>query len=319
MGQARRYLPLQRGFVYFYGHGNNGIDYYTHERYGVPSMFRGNERTSADRGTYATDLFEREAIQFITGSGEQPWFLYLCFNAPHGASSFGDNPSDPKSRAGVQAPEKYLAKYADSPVPEKLRPYYAAVTCMDDALGRILQTIADRKQDANTLVVFQSDNGGSGNGGNAPLKGAKSTLWEGGLRVPCVARWPARIAAGRTSDEFLTTLELFPTLAAIAGAKLPEGLVLDGYDMLSVWQGESASPRKEMFWEFRGEKAARIGSLKWIDSSKAKGLYDLAVDPGEKDDLTATQPAIATNMKSRWEVWRKELEAAEPRGPFRDY
>ena len=109
MGQARRYLPLQRGFDFFYGHGNNGIDYYTHERYGIHSMFAGNERTKADQGTYATDLFQREAIKFIAESGQQPWFLYLCFNAPHGASSFGPDADNPKSRTGVQAPEKYLA------------------------------------------------------------------------------------------------------------------------------------------------------------------------------------------------------------------
>ncbi len=327
MGQARRYLPLQRGFDIFYGHGNNGIDYYTHERYGVHSMFRGNERTAADQGTYATDLFEREAIKFIrhvgsAGSAEpdrQPWFLYLCFNAPHGASSFGPDATNPKSRAGVQAPEKYLAMYADSSVPEKLRPYYAAVTCMDEAIGRVLDAVRKQKQEENTLVAFQSDNGGSGNGGNAPLKGAKSTLWEGGLRVPCIARWRGTIPAGRTSDELLTTLELFPTLAAIAGAELPKGVVPDGYDMLPVLQGKSPSPRKEMFWEFRGERAARVGSYKWIDSAKAKGLYNLSSDPGEKNDLSQSKPQIAADIHARWTAWRKQMEATEPRGPFRDY
>src|SRR5687767_4050578 len=88
MGQAKRYLPLQRGFDFFYGHGNNGIDYYTHERYGVHSLFEGNTRTEKDRGTYATELFKREAVRFVNaapaGPAGQPWFLYLCFNAPHG-------------------------------------------------------------------------------------------------------------------------------------------------------------------------------------------------------------------------------------------
>ncbi|MCI0360811.1 MAG: sulfatase-like hydrolase/transferase [Planctomycetaceae bacterium] len=319
MGQARRFLPLARGFDFFYGHGNNGIDYYTHERYGIHSMFCGNERTKADQGIYATDLFEREAVQFIRSGGGEPWFLYMCFNAPHGASSFGPDADNPRSRAGVQAPEKFLAMYADSSVPEKLRPYYAAVTCMDEAIGRVLKTIRDLGQESSTLVIFHTDNGGSGNGGNAPLAGGKSTLWEGGLRVPCLARWPGQIPAGRVSDEFLTTLELFPTLAAAAGAKPPEGVILDGYDMLRVLQGKAASPRREMFWEFRGQKAARIGSYKWIDSAKAKGLFDLASDPGETHDLTAARPDIAADMQTRWAAWRKEMDAAEPRGPFRDY
>src|SRR5687768_4552413 len=147
MGQARRYLPLQRGFDFFYGHGNNGIGYYTHERYGIHSMFRGNERTKEDQGTYATDLFKREALRFIRESSEKPWFLYLCFNAPHGASSFGQDADTPRSRAGVQAPEEFLKLYVDTEVPERLRPYYAAVSCMDAAIGRVLKAIRERGKD----------------------------------------------------------------------------------------------------------------------------------------------------------------------------
>jgi arylsulfatase A-like enzyme len=321
MGQARRFLPLQRGFDFFYGHGNNGIDYYTHERYGIHSLFRGNERTKNDQGTYATDLFRREAWRFIHESDEQPWFLYLCFNAPHGASSFGDDSINPNSRTGVQAPEEYIAKYADADLPANLKRYYAAVTCMDDAIGEIVELIRKQGQENNTLILFQSDNGGSGNGGNAPLKGSKSTLWEGGLRVPFLAHWPGKIPAGRVSDELLTTLELLPTLAAAAGAgaKLPEGVTLDGYNMLPVLSGESPSPRKEMFWEFRGQKAARVGNYKWIESERANGLYDLSTDLGEKNDLTAAMPDLAADISTRWSNWRKLMDAADPRGPFRNY
>jgi arylsulfatase A-like enzyme len=319
MGQAKRYLPLQRGFDFFYGHGNNGIDYYTHERYGIHSMFADNARTKADQGTYATDLFQREALRFINGSKEQPWFLYLCFNAPHGASSFGSDEKNPKSRSGVQAPDEYIVKYRDAKLPENLKRYYAAVTCMDDAIGEVLALIRDRGEEQNTLVIFQSDNGGSGNGGNAPLRGQKSTLWEGGLRVPFIARWPASIPAGRVSDEFLTTLELLPTLAVAARTHPPAGIALDGYDMLPTLADSAPSPRKEMFWEFRGQKAARIGNYKWLDSEQRRELFDLASDVGEKNDLSAKQPNIAADIASRWTAWRKAIDEAEPRGPFRDY
>jgi arylsulfatase A-like enzyme len=319
MGQARRYLPLQRGFDFFYGHGNNGIDYYTHERYGIHSMFAGNARTKADQGTYATDLFKREALRFIRETGNQPWFLYLCFNAPHGASSFGPDEKNPKSRSGVQAPENYVAKYADAKLPENLKRYYAAVTCMDDAIGAVLALIHELKQDDNTLVIFQGDNGGSGNGGNAPLHGQKSTLWEGGLRVPFVARWPGKIPAGRVSDEFLTTLELMPTLATAAGAQLPEGIVLDGYDMLPTLAGKAPSPRTEMYWEFRGQKAARVDNYKWLEAGQGRGLYDLSSDISEKNDLSQKLPDKAAELAARWTAWRHQMDAAEPRGPFRNY
>jgi arylsulfatase A-like enzyme len=319
MGQAKRYLPLQRGFDFFYGHGNNGIDYYTHERYGIHSMFAGNQRTKADQGAYATDLFKREAMRFVRESKEQPWFLYLCFNAPHGASSFGSDEKNPKSRSGVQAPANYVAKYSDAKLSENLKRYYAAVTCMDDAIGEILALIRERGEEQNTLVIFQTDNGGSGNGGNAPLRGQKSTLWEGGLRVPLVARWPARIPAGKVRDDFFTTLELLPTLAAAGGAQAPKGVTLDGYDMLPTLVDGAPSPRKEMFWEFRGQKAARLGNYKWVELAQSGGLFDLAADVGEKNDLAKAMPELATKIAGRWAAWRQEMEQAEPRGPFRDY
>lgn len=310
MGQAKRFLPLQRGFDFFYGHGNNGIDYYTHERYGVPSMFRGNERTQEDKGTYATDVFRREALAFIERNRSRPFFLYLAFNAPHGASSFG--------KPGVQAPPEFIAKYAGTDMDERVKHYAAAVTCMDAAIGDILSALKKDGRDKNTAVFFLSDNGGSGNGGNAPLKGAKGTMWEGGLRVPFVAWAPGQFPAAKVTDEFLTSLELLPTLAAIAGVDPPK-IALDGFNMLPVLRGEASSPRAEMFWQRRNDRAARVGQWKWLDSAKGDGLYDLVADPGEKTDLSAEKPEILSMMQTKFAAWREAMEAAEPRGPFRDY
>ncbi|MEQ1853578.1 MAG: sulfatase-like hydrolase/transferase [Chthoniobacteraceae bacterium] len=327
MGQARRFLPLQRGFDFFYGHGNNGIDYYTHERYGVPSLFRGNDRTQEDRGTYATEIFKRESLAFIRAQKAKPWLLYLPFNAPHGASSFAQEdaaPAGKKSggrppREGVQVPEKYSAPYLAKGIPDNLARYYGAVACMDEAIGELLATLRETGIENDTLVIFFSDNGGSGNGGNAPLKGAKSTMWEGGLRVPFIARWPGRIPAGKVSDEFLTSLEIFPTLLAAAGAEAPHAVKLDGFDMLPVLAGKQTSPRTEMFWQRRADKAARVGNWKWVASEKGGGLFDLASDPGETKDLSQEKPDALADVKGRWEAWRREMDASEPRGPFRDY
>jgi arylsulfatase A-like enzyme len=318
MGQARRYLPLQRGFDFFYGHGNNGIDYYTHERYGIPSMFRGNQRTEEDKGKYSTQVFGRESTSFLEQHlGRRPVFLYLPFNAPHGASTLAEDNGGQKP--GVQAPEEYVARYRSVVKDEKLARYMAAVTCMDNAIGDVLKVVDDAGQTKNTIVMFLSDNGGSGNGGNAPLKGSKGTMWEGGLRVPFIIRWPDKVPPGKVTDEFLTALEIVPTLLAATGAKAPSGVQLDGFDLLPVVRGETGSPRTEMFWQRRHDKAARVGSWKWVDSAKGGGLFDLSSDIGETNDLTAEKPELAGKIRERFAAWQNEMDAGPPRGPFRDY
>ncbi len=322
MGQALRFLPLQRGFDFFYGHGNNGIDYYTHERYGVPSMFRGNARTEEDKGAYVTDVFRREALRFITDhAGRRPFFLYLAFNAPHSASTFGDGTVEGsrKKAEGVQAPERHVEMYRDRVEDERLARYCGALTCMDEAVGAVMGAVEQAGQKEDTVILFLSDNGGSGNGGNAPLKGGKSTMWEGGLRVPFIVRWPGKLPAGKVTDEFLTSLELVPTLLAAAGARPPQGVKLDGFDMLPVLKGEKKSPRQEMFWQRRADKAARFQNWKWVESGKGRGLYDLGKDLGEKQDLSRDRPEVLRLMQEKFAAWRQEMDASEPRGPFRNY
>ncbi|MBL9156504.1 MAG: sulfatase-like hydrolase/transferase [Verrucomicrobiales bacterium] len=318
MGQAKRYLPLQRGFDFFYGHGNNGIDYHTHERYGIPSLFRGNERTEEDKGTYVTEVFERESVAFVKEhAGKDPFFLYLAFNAPHSASTLAEDNGGQKP--GVQAPEEEVAKYRGLVKEEKLARYFAAVTRMDTAIGRVLEAIEVAGETEETIVIFFSDNGGSGNGGNAPLRGSKSTMWEGGLRVPFLMKWPGKVPAGKVTDEFLTSLEILPTLLAATGTPAPDGLKLDGFDLLPVLRGELPSPRSEMFWQRRSDVAARVGPYKWVQSSKGSGLFDLSTDLGEEHDLSTEKPEVLERLKACFAAWQAEMEASEPRGPFRDY
>jgi len=310
-GRARRFLPLQRGFDFYYGFANTGIDYYTHERYGIASMFRGNDRTTADKGIYATDLFRRESLRFVREHKDKPFFLYIPFNAPHSASNL--------QKDSYQVPEKWLKLYPDLDPKDKRTIYMAMVSCMDDAVGELLDTLRELRLEKDTLIMFFSDNGGSGGGDNKPLRGGKSSMFEGGIRVPFLARWPARLPAGKVCDEFLTSLEVFPTFCAAAGAKPPAGIVLDGHDMLPVLAGKVKSPRAEMFWQRRDDKAARVGNFKWVESAKLKGLYDLSTDIEERKDLSVEKPDVLARVKARFDAWRKEMDAAEPRGPFRDY
>jgi arylsulfatase A-like enzyme len=308
-GRARRYLPLARGFDFFYGFANTGIDYWTHQRYGIESMFRGNERIEAEG--YSTDLFGSAAIEFVRQAGEKPFFLYLAFNAPHGASNL--------EKDSYQAPAETLALYPDLDPKQNATEYLAMVTRMDEWIGKLRGALEETGEADNTLIFFTSDNGGASEARNRPLRGKKSTLFEGGVRVPAIAWMPGRLPAGTTRDDFLTTFELLPTFAALSGATPPGEIQLDGFDMLDVLAGERKSPREKMFWEQRGNRAARVGRYKWVSSEKGGGLFDLETDVSEKTDLTAGRPELAKELEAEFAAWRKEMEAAEPRGPFRDY
>ncbi|MFM7129364.1 MAG: sulfatase-like hydrolase/transferase [bacterium] len=322
MGQALRFLPLQRGFHYFYGHGNNGIDYFTHERYGIHSMFQNNQRTKADQGIYSTDIFRRQALHFIRENQSKPFFLYLPFNAPHSASNL--------EKDSNQVPVEYLKKYYPDRDHSKPSTKYAGmITAMDEAIGEIFSTIHELKLD-NTLVLFMADNGRTGAVINGKkLRGGKSSGFEGGLRVPLIAWWPGVIPAGQTTTEFISSLEILPTLVTAAGAKIPDGLHLDGFDMLDVLKGKSPSKRKEIFWDWPSAyQAARVDQFKWVSwtprdqrglEPAKEALFDLSADPSESIDLIKTRPDVYQKVKNRFALWQAEMQKAEPRGPFRDY
>ncbi len=335
LGVLKRYLPTSRGCDDFYGIVNTGVDYYTHERYGVPSMYRGETLTEEDKGTYCTYLFEREALRFLENhAGKDPFFLFVPFNAPHGSSSL-----DPKIRGTVQAPPEFEAMYppvekeyqegkkygkkALVPTREKrLRDYRAAVTCMDASIGKLLDALDEKGIADNTIVIFFSDNGGSGGADNGPLRGRKGQTWEGGNRVLSLVRWTAGgVPAGQVNDAFLSSLEIFPSLAAATGSALPEGVKIDGYDWWATLRGEQESPRTEMYWKRRDLLGARVGHWKWVDmAGQSGGLFDLSTDIGEKNDLSAEKPEVLQRVKAKFAAWYQEtMIDAEPRGPFKNY
>jgi len=336
LGIHKRYLPLARGFDDFYGFVNTGIDYYTHERYGVPSMYRNNQPTTEDKGTYCTTLFANEAVRFLNQHHDEPFFLYVPFNAPHGASSL-----DLKIRTGgAQAPEKYKKMYPQwkeeyvkrrragkyggenalvaTKQCRRLR-YAASLTCMDEEIGRMIDLLDQYNIAEDTIVIFFSDNGGGGGSDNSPLRGHKAMMFEGGNRVPCIVRYPREIPAGGKSDAFLTSLEILPMLLDEAGIDRPKNIVLDGFNMLPVLQGKEKSQRTEMYWERRADRACRIGNYKWVESRRGNGLFDLSNDIGEQHDLSKEKPELLQRMKDKFASWKAIMNAAEPRGPFKDF
>ena len=333
LGVHRRFLPLARGWDEFYGLVNTGIDYYTHERYGVPSMYRNNSPTTEDKGTYCTYLFQREAARFVKENKERPFFLYLPFNAPHGASSL-----DPMVRGGAQAPEEWRKMYPELHAQEgysdgtrygkpakvmnralRLTHYLGSVTAMDAAIGEVLDLLDEYNLTENTIVIFFADNGGSGGADNSPLRAGKSRVFEGGIRVCCTVRYPKRIPAGTVNREFLTSLELFPTLLNMAGVAPPEDVVLDGFDMLPMLAEGKPSPRKKMYWKRRAKEAARVENWKWVRNESGTFLFDLSKDISEKTNLLDKMPDKAAQMQEHFEGWLKRMDDAEPRGPFKDF
>jgi arylsulfatase A-like enzyme len=311
-GRAKRFLPLQRGFDFFYGFANTGTDYWTGERYGIPSTFSGNTLIKPEG--FSEELFTREAIRFVRANQRQPFFLYLAYHAPAGAANL--------EKTGINPPKKYLDRYPKLGPKSKRAEYLATISCMDDGVGEIMATLRELGLDRDTLVMFFPDNGAGGTADSAPFSAGGSQIdrmGEGGIRLSFIARWPEVLPAGRTTDEFLSIMDVFPTLAAVGQARIPAGLVLDGFNLIPVLQGKAPSPRQAMFWHSRNSKAARIGPYKWLESPTGKGLFDVTKDPGEKADLSLQLPKVYAEMKARWDGWRCEMDAAEARGPFRDY
>ncbi len=281
------FLPTRHGFDSFYGHTGGCIDYHT-LRYGnLPSWYRGEELV--EESGYATDLLSDEAVRFLEGqSAEQPFFLYLAYNAPHFAKSWDEGKRD--FAHTLQAKPEDLASFAHVE-DEDRRVFCAMVKAMDDGIGRVLAALDRRGLAGDTLVVFICDNGADPvyGGSNSPLRGRKHTLWEGGIRVPCVMRWPGRIASGTTVDQPASALDFVPTVCALLDIET-DGLPLDGIDLGPVLL-DGKRVERDLFFERGFDAAFRRGDWKLVrDRDAPPALFNLRDDRSETRDLAARRP-----------------------------
>jgi arylsulfatase A-like enzyme len=171
-------------------------------------------------------------------------------------------------------------------------------------------------------VIFLSDNGaGTGKGvANYPLRGGKGNYFEGGIRVPCIIKWPGKINENLIIENFVSSLEIFPTILSAAGIDKNDSVILDGFDLMPLLSRENEKlERQEMYWESRGKFAARIGNWKIVDNIDEKGFFDLSTDISERNDLTTIQSEKFEEIKLKFKNWQTEMAKAEPRGPFKDY
>ena len=296
LGYEPKFLPKRHGFDTFFGPLGGSVDYHTHHEEGSGLMVYRDDQPAAVKG-YMTDLITDEAVRFIGGHRQQPFFLYVAYTAPH----------DP-----IQGP--------DHEKPDPTRKTYAAmVERMDRGVGEIVKALDAAGVARDTLVVFTSDNGGTGKlGRNAPFSRAKGTTFEGGIRVPCVARWPGVLGPGGTADVPAVTMDWTASIARLAGAAPPADRPFDGVDVLKVVQGQEPAPDRPLFWRLRrGEatrRAVRAGPLKYILVPDGKGerqpLFDVERDPGEKTDLLQDRPADARRLRGLLADWEAQVRPA---------
>lgn len=287
------HLPMSRGFDHQYGFYGWGIDYNNYcIPHNAPAVFavydwHRNQQPLFEQG-YSTDLIANEAVRLLAVQPKgKPFFHYIAFNAIHGPLE-----EIPRHRATLDKRS-------------------AALKCLDEAVGRILGSLEQQGLADNTLVIFSNDNGGLTPEVNRPWRGNKNTTWEGGIRVPCILRWPGKLEAGTTRDALISVADFYPTLVTLAGGSLEQELPLDGMDMNAVIFQNQAGPRTELVIEVAG--SVRLPTLRQGDFKLVgKELYNLAADPGETTDIAERHPQVVAKMEARL----KQLAAGRP--PLRD-
>jgi len=302
LGYALNFHPIQRGFNEFFGFLGGDSEYFN------ARVLRGE--TPVVEPEYLTDAFTREAVSFIDRYATQPFFLYLAYNAPH------------QPHETTQA---YLDRVANIPDPQR-RKYAAMVVALDDGVGQVLQTLQANNILNNTLIIFLSDNGAphlaDTVNSNAPLRGYKSDMLEGGIRVPFAVQWTDRLPANVVYDDMVSSLDIVPSAATAAGVSLPTDRAYDGLNIIPYLAGEQVSPERTLFWRWFGLGpdgplgaintiwAVRSGPLKLVveraKDDQPPALYDVLSDIGETQDLAPIQPEHVRSLTQLYAQWSAE-------------
>lgn len=308
-------VPNRKGFDEWFGYLNQ---HHAHNYY-PDYLWKNEERlpiagnvvkdnVASVRAQYSIDLFTREALSFLDRHKEQPFFLYLAYTLPHANNEAGKN--------GMEVPsdEPYSAK----PWPQAQKNHAAMITRLDRDIGAVLKRLEDLKLAENTIVFFSSDNGPHREGGgdpaffksSGPLRGIKRDLYEGGIRVPMLVRWPGKVAAGAVSDQAWAFWDFLPTAAELGGAKAPDNI--DGISIVPALTGRPQKQHEYVYWEFheRGtQHAIRSGDWKFIRRPYAEvktELFDLKADPAETKNIAGDHPDIVARMESYLKLARTE-------------
>ncbi len=339
---AVKYHPLRRGFTEFVGHYNGAIDYFTHQREGELDWHTGYE-SNHDEG-YSTDLIAAAAVDFINrrAGDPTPFLCYVPFNSPHGPlqakpedlaryeSLAGSGPPF-RDRPGEGAATQTRPAFGGEGRGKSQRQTLAAmISSLDDGVGAILKALEERGIAGDTLVWFFSDNGGTGVGDNRPLRGAKGSVFEGGIRVTAALRWPARVSAGRTVTAPLAYIDVLPTLMQIVGVEDHAGKPLDGIPALDLLTGSERELTRELYSYIGHGEAEQITLIEpeWklivigpritdppATEERKVHLFRISSDPYEKNDVAPENPIVVHRMLTKLREFRT-LQPADAVAPY---
>lgn len=307
MGYDPKFNPLDQGFDYFWGFLGGFVDYFQHrELSDLDVLMRGREPTEAEG--YMTHLITDEALGFIERHQNEPFFLYAAYSAPHFPFQ---KPVDGDQPPPTTWPEMYLGGRDN---------YVVMIEDLDAEIGRILALLEEKGLAEKTLVVFASDHGAMGPGRNSPFSRGKSTLFEGGLRVPAIMRWPGKLPAGTVSTQPTWIMDLTPSFLRIGDASPSDGQPLDGIDIVRRVQLDLPIEPRTFYWRFRrGDASWRSvlkGEMKYLLLEETAGrqewLFDLNTDPAELFNLSPQLPETTHRLRKILAQWEEEVHT--PRG-----
>jgi arylsulfatase A-like enzyme len=290
LGAAPWFGPLKSGYQHFFGHMGGAIDYFRHQAGGHHDLWEGEEEVFVDG--YTTDLFTDRAVAFIEEQGDHPYLLSLHYNAVHW-------PWEARSdRAEAERIENIVHTDGGS-----VDTYHVMLRQMDEGIGRVLDAVDRGGNAENTLVLFTSDNGGERFSDMWPLTGKKMDLLEGGIRVPYIVRWPARLRPGETTDRLAIGMDWMVTFLAAAGVEAHPAYPLDGIDLF----GEPAD--RALFWrmKFRDQKAVRRDQWKWISIEGNEFLFDVVVDERERANKRYLEPDRFRSLRDEYSDWERTV------------
>jgi len=292
LGFPPRFGPLKSGYEEFFGPLAGGVDYFSHvDPAGKHDLYEGEEEVQ--RSGYLTDLISERAVSFVRRQKGKPFLLSLHYTAPHWPWETRDDEAESR-RIGAKIP------HLDG---GSVQTYLTMVRQMDEGIGQVLVALEDIGAAENTFVVFTSDNGGERFSDNWPLKGGKMDLLEGGIRVPYIARWPARVPKGKTSSQLAITMDWVPTFLAAAEVSPAPDYPLDGVDLL-----KDEGPR-DLFWrtKYRDQKAMRSGQWKYLAIEGHEFLFDLSRDSRERANFAKRNPGKFGELQERYRQWEASL------------